>query len=312
MNDILSSGSLPLLSLSYMPNALSRDGQVTSPPSNWNDWSALVQATIKPYSGQKGKNLSNVYYEVWNEPDLFGKWQIGRDPDYLLLYRFAAEGAGKAKNVNPFYFGGPATTYFNSQWAKALLDSKMRLDFLSWHTYTVNPEQFEKDTSTLNNLLFPYPEASSVKKLITDLVFSFEIKDGPDPLDRKYWGRWGLLTHESQGVEKKPRYKVITLLNQLQGERLEMSGEGTWVTGFAAREGEKISLILSNFDSRGKHEETVPVSFSGLNAPRYVYQEIPLQGKILQTDERPRNNMLTCLTTIRCQSIFTDNVFKDS
>ncbi|NIT03517.1 glycoside hydrolase, partial [Candidatus Saccharibacteria bacterium] len=67
----------------------------------------MVKATIQHYSGRNEKNIAGIYYEVWNEPDLFGQWQIGKEPDYRTLYVYALSGAFQAQDCQPFKIGGP-------------------------------------------------------------------------------------------------------------------------------------------------------------------------------------------------------------
>ena len=155
--DIRRAGALPCFCLSYLPPELTFDGQVTSPPLNWADWSLLVQKTIEHFSGQNQQNLTNIAYEVWNEPDLFGHWQIGQTPDYLKLYHYAAIGAAKAQKVNSFKLGGPATTAVNGNWTGSFLDyvqqNHLKLDFLSWHRYSADPTQFSRDLTQIHQWL---------------------------------------------------------------------------------------------------------------------------------------------------------------
>lgn len=317
IDDILKTGALPLISLSYMPPSVSVDGQITSPPQKWEDWEQIVQKTIEHYSGIENKNLSGLYYEVWNEPDLFGNWKIGKNPNYLTLYQYASQGAQKAQKTNPFFFGGPATTGFYPNWIKALLKSNFRADFVSWHRYSENPLDFEKDVNSLKEILISDLKYINLKRVITewgpnsdnsphndsrfaaahltatigkvakwvDFAFTFEIKDGPDPNGQKYWGRWGLLTHEKTGISKKPRYQALFLLNKLKGQSLTVSGEGTFVTALAAKEGNVIRVILTNFDFQEKHQEAFPLTFTNLELPNYNLIQTRLNGETLTSPE---------------------------
>ncbi len=99
-----------------MPTALSEDGTLISAPKNWEKWTLLVQKTIEHYSGINNRLCgqitgiwkTDIYYEVWNEPDLetFGKWSIYGGKDYKKLYYYSALGAARAKNVYRFHLGG--------------------------------------------------------------------------------------------------------------------------------------------------------------------------------------------------------------
>ncbi len=314
VKQILATGAKPFLSLSYMPAAIAVGGDIVAPPADWNDWALVVQATIERYSGRAGLNLTDVAYEVWNEPDLFGNWRIGGAKDYRLLYRYAVLGANRASGVNRFKIGGPAITAPYHNWVDGFLDyaaqNKLRLDFYSWHRYAADPEKFLDDVNLVDAWLFqnaggtvakyltewgsfsenaPVHDtthdaahlAATIRQLIqrVELAFTFEIKDGPDPEGQKYWGRWGLLTHEMGGkAEKKPKYFALKLLNKMTGERVGLQGEGTWVTGFAARQDNKIKIILINFDQSGRHFENVPLSIVNLENGAYLYEETFLTG----------------------------------
>jgi len=324
IEDIIKTGAIPLISLSYMPPSVAVDGQITGPPQNWADWEQMVQKTIEHYSGINNKNILDVYYEVWNEPDLFGDWKIGKDPNYLELYRYAASGAAKAQNTNQYFFGGPGTTGFYPNWINALLKSGYRTDFISWHRYSENPSDFETDINALKEILLSDTKYLILKRLITewgpnsenssvndsqfaaahlvattskiykwvDFAFIFEIKDGPDPNGQQYWGRWGILTHEKNGVVKKPRYQALSLLNKLKGQDLPIIGEGTFVTGIAAKENNIIRLILSNFDQEEKHTEAFPVTFNNLDLANYTLTQTKLNGEKISTKETAENGTI--------------------
>jgi hypothetical protein len=77
VDSVLATGAKPLLVLSYMPSVIAKDGNIVNIPNDWNEWALVVQRTIEHYSGRSGKNISGIYYEVWNEPDLaqFGGWK---------------------------------------------------------------------------------------------------------------------------------------------------------------------------------------------------------------------------------------------
>jgi hypothetical protein len=314
VNQILQTGAKPFFSLSYMPPAIAQNGEITNPPDDWQDWATVVKETIQHYSGQNQLNLTGVAYEVWNEPDLFGGWKIGGEKDYRLLYQYAVLGANQTTNVNSFKIGGPSTAALYQSWVSGFLnyikDNRLRLDFYSWHCYALEPEKFLEDLNQIDTWLFqnagytlekyitewgsvsensPYHDSqfdaahlvAVVRQLIqrTDLAFIFEIKDGPSPERKKFWGRWGLLTHESAGsIEKKPKYFALQLLNQMTGTRVSLEGEGTWVTGLASKEKGKIKIILVNFDKNESHFEKVPLTIKNLENGSYFYQESFLVG----------------------------------
>ncbi len=150
LDEIISVGAKPYLSLSYMPPAIAQDG-ILSKPVDWNLWQLTVQKTIEYVSGTKG--IANVYYEIWNEPDLFGNWKIHGSKNYKDLYYYASQGASKAKKVLNFKIGGPATTALYKNWLNGLIDLKLknqiRLDFFSWHKYALDPYEYQVDIASL-------------------------------------------------------------------------------------------------------------------------------------------------------------------
>lgn len=307
--DIYHTGAKPFLVLGYMPETLSGDNSLISKPKDWNEWKLLVQKTIERYSGKSTilcGNITNywltdIYYEVWNEPDLetFGKWSIhGGDKDYRLMYFYSSLAAQEAQDVNHFLIGGPATTAPYKNWMQKLFDyileNNLRIDFISWHHYSTNSNDYYEDVDKVNSWLEPedYTKFRALRKIISEwgydsnpnsvsetnigaahvissirnlieqqleMAFAFEIKDGLSP-------RWGLLSHEKI---KKPRYFALDLLNSLSGYRLQVDGEGTYIQAIASINGNKIALILVNYDKEARNTELVPIKFNNLDNGRY-------------------------------------------
>lgn len=319
VDEILAIGALPFFSLSYMPPVLARDGNPVNEPNSWNEWENLIQATVEHYSGQNNRNLSGVYYEVWNEPDLFGKWHLGCsawridcDPakNYLNLYYHTLTGVSRARNINLFKIGGPATTGLYPNWISLLLDfcseKNLKIDFLSWHRYSKDPSVFEDDVEAVDFLIEKYPQFATLEKIISewgsdsenspfhdgvydaahtiavvrrllariDWGFGFEIKDGRSLEGKPLWGRWGILTHEDFGAQPKPRYYAFDWLNKLEGNRLSVTGEGSYVSAIAGKTGREISVLLVNFDPSERNSENVPLTINNLEPGRRYRLEV--------------------------------------
>lgn len=315
VSDIGATGAKPFLSLSYMPQAIA-SGDVTSVPGNWNEWSLVVQKTIEHYSGVNQLGISNVYYEVWNEPDLFGGYKTYGNKNYLDLYRYATIGASNASNVAPFKIGGPATTAPYKGWldnfVKYVGDNGLRLDFYSWHRYSYSLTDYEKDwknTRRWIRWLEDIEGFNDIELIVSEIgidsenspshdgnlsaihtiattaqmegnvskLFHFEVKDGPGP--NKYWGRWGILTHEKFGIpEAKPRYHAISFLNRMIGNQVNTAGNGSWVKTFAKENNGVIRLLVVNYDPKGTHYEAVPIKFDNLPSNEFTYKRINLFG----------------------------------
>lgn len=304
ISEIRSVNALPFLSLSYMPTAL--NGDITGPPTNWDEYYLVVKATIEHVSGRSGLNIKDAYYEVWNEPDLFGQWRTYGDRNYLTLYKTASNAAKAAANTQPFHFGGPATTGLYENWIIAFMDTvikqNLRMDFISWHRYSDDPEVYGKDIDLLRQFMTPYQSVAKNTEIIisewginsendarydgnaaaahlvtsltymipaVDRAFVFEIEDGKNQEGKEYWGRWGLFTHVDFGSHAKPRVQAIKLLNRLGSEQLHVSGNGTWVRALATRKNNTVQVIAANYDPRGRHTEDVPFSLNGLPPGQY-------------------------------------------
>jgi xylan 1,4-beta-xylosidase len=303
--DIYHAGARPFLVLGYMPPAISKDGSLISPPNDWSQWRLLVKKTIERYSGKNsrlcggvtGEWFNHIYYEVWNEPDLetFGQWSLYKEErSYLKLYENTVKAAEEAENVHQFYIGGPVTTALYRNWILKFLDyiitKNLRLDFISWHHYTSEVDEYLDDINKLNSWLMtdkkyekyrfrqkiisewgydsnPNPIADTsvgaahtvaaiinLLKQKVNLAFSFEIKDGPQP-------SWGVLSYDGR---RKPRYYALKMLNEIGDKQLSLIGEGTYVRGVASYQDNTIKLILVNYDKRNSNTELVPVRFYNL------------------------------------------------
>ncbi len=308
--DIYQTGAKPFLSLSYMPTVLSSDGSVIAAPNNWDEWSLVVQKTIERYSGTStqicgqysGDLMKDIYYEVWNEPDLelFGKWSYyGGDRDYKKLYYHSVQGANRAQNVQNFFIGGPVTTKAYKNWVQGLLNyvvaNNIRIDFLSWHHYSKDTDDYTDDAADFNAWLSEpqFQRFQSLPRIISEwgydsepnpiadtnvgaahtiasirnfsrynfaLAFLFEIKDGPKP-------SWGLMSYTG---EKKPRYFALQLLNKLEGNSLNVEGEGTHVRAMASTSPNKTTVVLVNYDKDNKNNEAVPLAINNMQDGAYT------------------------------------------
>lgn len=297
---ILKTGAVPMLSLSYTTNSQSVTGQNAGQPKDWNQWYALVKATAHRYSVEK--NIKGIYYEVWNEPDLFGSWKYNRDPNYSTLYIKSAQAVADGAGNSVYKIGGPAITAYYSNWIKSLFrtasSNRIRLDFISWHKYSKKPQDYLNDFENLNSILADYPQYFDIERIITEIgpnsdpdpwydssdsgvhlislatqlsgkihrLFSFEPVDGPTSRSSNSSG-WGMITH---GGTPKPRYNAMLFLNLLTGLRLASTGDGSWVTSLSSVKGSKIQSLIVNYDLNRSHTESVPLTFQNLIPGNYT------------------------------------------
>jgi len=333
IDSILKTGAKPLISLSYTTPDQSKSGQSAGEPKDWNQWSSLIKATAHHYSVEK--NISGIYYEVWNEPDLFGGWHYGKDPNYSTLYVNTAKAVAEGAQNSSYKIGGPATTAYYQNWIKSLFKTAssngLRLDFISWHKYSKDPSSYGKDIETLNEIIADYPQYFDIERIITEIgpnpepdawydsplsgihqlalvtelsgkahrLFSFELVDGPSPRSDISTG-WGLITHPNNGTKTKPRYYAYTFLNLLNGQRLSHSGDGSWVTALASKNGSTIQVLLVNYDQRNNHSESFPLTLTGLSPGKY---QVTIKSYLGQDRQK----------TIEIpQTIYTENIYLEA
>lgn len=311
VNSILQMGAKPFFSLGYMPSSLA--ASKIDIPYDWNQWQWLVGQCIQHYSGANAKGIDQIYYEVWNEPDLesFGKWHYSSSKNYLTLYRYAALAAANARqngNTKTFYFGGPAITAAYENWIHALVEyaqqNDLPLDFVSWHRYSYDDSLFLRDVISLRNWLAnkgqfrlvisefgPDSDKSSIyfsstsgahaisvtRQLLEsglDWLYAFEIKDGPNQGSEG----WGILTHNQTKITPKPRYKSYLMMRDMVGDRLLLQGEGSSIKAWAVKNKDGISVVASNYDPLLAQTEMVPVQISNLETGEYLINWETLKG----------------------------------
>ena len=152
-------GVRPMVELGFMPQDLASEqipyqvhfpgrttsGSVQSPPKDYAAWGTLCQKFTEHLVLRYGKDeVSQWYWEVWNEPDI-DYWH-GTQDEYNKLYDYAVAGVRKA--LPGAIVGGPATTGPGSEKAahflklfldhvasqKSAADGKsIPLDFISFH-----------------------------------------------------------------------------------------------------------------------------------------------------------------------------------
>jgi len=312
--DIRSMGAVPYFSVSYMPDVISQS-DILDIPRDWGEWGQVVAALVAHYSRDYQGGLSEVIYEIWNEPDLFGGWKMYGDKSYVQLYSVASRAAEGVNGAKPFKIGGPATTGYYPAWVDGFyrkLDSEVRIDFYSWHRYSARVEDFEKDVAAAKAQIAPQIARSqdlyisewgvnsersasydgrwaaahylAVNRALVgtsvDMIMPFEIQDGPHA-EAQFHGGWGMLTHSKFGaVAKKPRMQALEMLSRMKGVRLGLEGEGSMVTGFAAMDQEGVVRVLVvNYDERGYHQEVFPLTLTGLEQTSYEVKEEYLSGR---------------------------------
>jgi xylan 1,4-beta-xylosidase len=142
---LLKNGVRPLVEISFMPKKLAFNPdalhpfwykQNVSPPKNMERWDGLIAHFARHLVERYGiDEVSQWYFEVWNEPNIDFWNGVPRQQSYFDLYDHTARAL---KNVSPrLRVGGPATAA--AQWVEDFLkhaaDSHVPVDFVSSHGY---------------------------------------------------------------------------------------------------------------------------------------------------------------------------------
>ena len=150
---LLSIGMRPFVELSFMPQAFASGKKTVfgyeaniTPPRDYKRWSNLIEELVSHCVDRYGeKEVSEWFFEVWNEPNLSQFWD-GTQRDYFKLYRHTAEAI---KNIDAsFRVGGPATA--KSEWIEDFVNfcdrNEVPADFITTHYYPTDGFEKVKET----------------------------------------------------------------------------------------------------------------------------------------------------------------------
>lgn len=141
---LLNNGIRPFVELSFMPEKLAATPSrqafwyhpFNSPPRDWGGWGDLVQHFAQHLVGRYGiDEVSQWYFEVWNEPNIDFWAGNPQQSTYFHLYDVSARAL---KRVSPrLRVGGPATAQaaWVPQFIRHCAEGGVPLDFISTHVY---------------------------------------------------------------------------------------------------------------------------------------------------------------------------------
>ena len=142
---LLQNGVRPFVEISFMPRKLALRPQdvhpfwykqIVSPPKDYAKWDDLIQHFAQHLVDRYGiDEVSQWYFEVWNEPNI-DFWS--GDPKQATYFELYDHTARALKRVSPrLRVGGPATSA--AHWVDAFLahcvQEKVPVDFVSTHGY---------------------------------------------------------------------------------------------------------------------------------------------------------------------------------
>jgi xylan 1,4-beta-xylosidase len=236
--------------------------RIITPPNSIEGWTNLIDKFVRHLIGRYGASeVSQWYFEVWNEPNLKDWFWTGTQEDYFALYAATVKAI---KAINPaIRTGGPATSAV--QWLPQFLEycaaNSVPVDFVSTHTYPGD------DQKMIFGQANKYPQYDVVPKAValaraqidatpfkgTELWLNEWSSDSPamiahaitnslphcqamcqwqisseyeelmvaEWIFKKGQNGWGML---ARGAVAKPEFNTYKLLNRLGARRLAASG----------------------------------------------------------------------------------------
>jgi xylan 1,4-beta-xylosidase len=257
---LLANGVRPFVELSFMPAQLTpfepdltgrnlevRQGfwyrPVVSPPKDYGRWDALISAFARHLIERYGiEEVSQWYFEVWNEPNLDFWAGSPKQSTYWTLYDHTAR-ALKAVDTR-LRVGGPATA--QAAWVAAFIEhcrqEHVPVDFTSTHVY--GDDTAQDVFGTTEKISREHMVCRAVRKVHEEIrasampslpliwsEFNASYTNYPEVTDAPYMGPWlaetirqcdGLVqdmsywtfsdVFEEGGVVKKPFYGGFGLL----------------------------------------------------------------------------------------------------
>jgi xylan 1,4-beta-xylosidase len=242
---LLAAGIRPFVEISFMPNQLAASHTLqafwyhpnVAPPKDWSRWDDLVAAFAQHLVERYGiDEVSQWYFEVWNEPNLDFWAGQPKQESYWDLYDHTAT---TIKKVSPrLRVGGPATA--QAAWVDAFIkhcaEKQIPVDYVSTHVYANDTaqdvfgtqENIPRDKMVCRAVDKVHSQIKSSSMPTLPLIwseFNASYKNEPDVTDAIYMGPWmadtirqcdGLVNSmsywsfsdvfEEQGVVKTPFY----------------------------------------------------------------------------------------------------------
>jgi xylan 1,4-beta-xylosidase len=141
---LLANGVRPFVELSFMPRKLAAQPTehvfwyhpIISPPADWDKWGDLMSHFAQHLVDRYGiEEVSQWYFEVWNEPNLDFWGGNPKQETYFHLYDVTAKAIKKVNSR--LRVGGPATA--QAAWVDAFIaytvQNETPVDFVSTHVY---------------------------------------------------------------------------------------------------------------------------------------------------------------------------------
>jgi xylan 1,4-beta-xylosidase len=235
---LLANGVKPYVELSFMPPKLAASEiyqafwyrPVVSPPKNWALWDDLITKFAQHLVDRYGiDEVSQWYFEVWNEPNI-DFW--AGDPKQSTYYELYDHTARDLKRVNArIRVGGPSTA--QAAWVSNFIahdvQNNVPVDFVSTHVYGNDTAQNVFDTN--ENIPRSDMVCRAAKKVHDEvlasprpqlpLIFSeynASYANEPDVTDSIFMGPWMANTiRECDGLTNMMSYWTFSDVFEEQG-----------------------------------------------------------------------------------------------
>ena len=207
---LLANGVRPFIEISFMPNQLAASHTLhpfwyhpnVAPPKDWNRWDDLVSAFAQHLVERYGiDEVSQWYFEVWNEPNLDFWAGQPKQATYWELYDQTATTLKKVSSR--FRVGGPATA--QAAWVDAFIrhcaEKQIPVDYVSTHVYANDSSQdifgtqenIPRDQMVCRAVEKVHRQIKSSRMPSLPLIwseFNASYKNEPDVTDATYMGPW--------------------------------------------------------------------------------------------------------------------------
>jgi xylan 1,4-beta-xylosidase len=275
-------------------------------------WQQICERLVAHCRERYGSDIHNWLFEVWNEPNAPGYFK-GTLAEYLGIYDHAVEGATAADPE--ITIGGPGAA--GTGWTRELLEhcaggtnyatgeTGTRIDFLSWHIYTVGVgvpsfAKLRQEAEEPHAALADFPQYADLPTIITEwgcssasrpfhdrpynaafrvlgvqtlmdagttLALPFNYGSGPPHAHEGFQGNHALFTRT---IVPKPQFRAFQLMDRMVGDRVACSSDGPPVGGVAclAEDGSALWVMLYNIIEdyrRDDYETAVTLAIDGFD-----------------------------------------------
>lgn len=189
-------GVLPMVTTCFMPEALASGTKTTFEtksniclPKDWKEWRRLIQSLVRHLESHFGPEIvRQMYFEVWNEPNLKNSFFVGEKEDYYRLY---LETVSAIKEIDPLLrVGGPSTA--RAEWIEEFIQfarsHETEPDYLISHVYNddsaakpCSPFDGPTKDSEIGSANFSIGVMRGTRRLLDSIGYKGEM----------HWNEWG-------------------------------------------------------------------------------------------------------------------------